>query len=347
MVSNRALAEALFQLAESYPPGDVRLAFLRAAYAVFDDPKEVATARHLPAGIPFEVLPTVSLLARCRGEDALTAAAARFAGAYSGQRQRLSRQGFFSAAEVLALPVEELARKLRGAVHFHTRASDGSASLEAMAHALRRRGYFWAVITDHTQGLACVNGMDSRALELQRRAVARWNERHGEELELVCGVEAEILEDGRLDVPRGHRQGLLVVAGVHTGLTSTRDQTSRLLRALEEPGVFALAHPKGRLFARRPGIRANWERVFATAAAAGVLVEINGFPRRQDVDPTLAKLALDMGCNFVLGSDAHHPRHLAFDRWALAIATVAGIPQERIVNFQPFSGALGAWERMS
>lgn len=347
MVSNRALAEALFRLAESYPPGDVRLAYLRAAYAVFDDPKEVTATRRLPAGIPFEVLPTVSLLARCRGEDALLAAAARFAGAYSGHRQAHSRQGFLSAAEVHALPVEELARKLRGAVHFHTRASDGSASLETMAHALRRRGYFWAVITDHTQGLACVNGMDSRALELQRRAVARWNERHGDELQLVCGVEAEILEDGRLDVPRSHRQGLLVVAGLHTGLTSSRDQTSRLLRALEEPGVFALAHPKGRLFARRPGIRANWESVFSAAAAAGVLIEINGFPRRQDLDPTLARLALELGCGFVLGSDAHHPRHLVFDRWALAIATAAGIPAERIVNFQPLGRALGSWEMLS
>ncbi|MEW5878615.1 MAG: hypothetical protein AB1751_11165 [Acidobacteriota bacterium] len=340
MVSNRALAEALFRLAESFPPGDARLAYLRAAYAVFDEPREVAAARRLPAGIPFEVLPTVSLLARCRGEDALAAAAARFSGGYSGHRQGLARQGFFSAAEVLALPVEEQARKLRGAVHFHTRASDGSSSLETMAHALRRRGYFWAVVTDHTQGLACVNGMDSRALELQKRAIARWNERHGDELELVPGVEAEILEDGRLDVPRSHRQGLVVLAGLHTGLGSSRDQTSRLLRALEEPGVFALAHPKGRLFARRPGIRANWEKVFAAAAAAGVLLEINGFPRRQDLEPTLAKLALELGCRFMLGSDAHHPRHLVFDRWALAIATAAGVPPERVVNFQPLGRAL-------
>lgn len=347
MVSNRVLAEALFRLAESYPPGDVRLAYLRAAYAVFDDPREVALTRRLPAGIPFEVLPTVSLLARCRGEDALTAAAARFAGGYRGHRQAQSRQGFFSAAEVMALPVEETARKLRGAVHFHSRASDGSAPLETMAHALRRRGYFWAVVTDHTQGLSCVNGMDARALELQKRAIARWNERHGEELELVCGVEAEILEDGRLDVPRSHRREIWVLAGLHTGLTTGQDQTSRLLRALEEPGVIALAHPKGRLFARRPGIRANWERVFAAAAAAGVLIEINGFPRRQDLDPTLAKLALDLGCSFVLGSDAHHPRHLVFDRWAVAIATAAGIPEERIVNFQPLGRARGHWEVVS
>ncbi|MGC8915387.1 MAG: hypothetical protein ACP5NF_00175 [Thermoanaerobaculum sp.] len=342
MVSNRALAEALFRLADSYPPGDMRLSYLRAAYAVFDEPRELSAIRRLPAGIPLEVWPTVSLLARCRGEDALAAAWARFAGTHRAGRESPSRQNFFSASEVAAAGLESEARKLRGAVHFHTRASDGAGSLEAMAQALRRRGYFWAVVTDHTQGLACVNGMDLGALELQRRAIDRWNQRYGDELELLPGVEAEILEDGRLDLPRSHRRGLWVLAGLHTGLASGSDQTARLLRALEEPGVWALAHPRGRLFARRPGIRANWEKVFTAAAERGVRVEINGFPRRQDLDPTLARLALDAGCSFVLGSDAHHPRHLGFDRWALAIAQAAGIPEDRVVNFQPVS-AVEAW----
>ncbi|MCS7182115.1 MAG: hypothetical protein NZ869_03305 [Thermoanaerobaculum sp.] len=340
MLRNADLAEALFRLADSYPAGDMKLAFVRAAYAILDEPRELAKTRRLPAGIPFEVLPTVTFLTRCAGEDALAAAVARLAGPLRGQRGVASRTGFFSAAEVARAGVEPLARQLRGAVHFHTRFSDGASPLETMAAALRRRGYFWAVITDHTQGLSCVNGLDAQALRIQRRAIDRWNDRHGDELELVPGVEAEILEDGSLDLPRSLRTGLVVVAGLHTGLTSTRDQTARLLRALHEPGVWALAHPKGRLFARRPGIRANWEKVFATAASNGVLVELNGFPRRQDLDPGLAALARELGCRFVVGSDAHHPRHLVFDRWALVVAQAAGIPPEAIVNFRQLRDAV-------
>ena len=203
-----------------------------------------------------------------------------------------------------------------------------------MARACQRRGASWAVVADHTRGLECVNGLDGEGIELQRRAVAVWNRRRGEELWLVQGLEAEILDDGRLDLPRAAREGVLVLAAVHTGLGDRRDQTARLVRAVEEPGVWALAHPQGRLFERRPGIRANWEVVFAAVAAAGVLLEINGFPRRQDLDSTLAGLAAAAGARFVLASDAHHPHHLAFDATAAALAARAGVGEGAIVNFE-------------
>lgn len=110
------------------------------------------------------------------------------------------------------------------------------------------------------------------------------------------------------------------------------------MRALEEPGVWALAHPRGRLFARRGGLRANWELVFRQAAAADVALEINGFPRRQDLDAGLAAVAAAAGCSFILASDAHHPRHLEFDRTALALAIQAGVTRGRLLNFLPVFG---------
>jgi len=75
VVSNADLAEAFFVLAESHPPGELRLALLRAAYAVFDHPRELDGARRLPETIPLEVLPTVTMLRGCRSRDAVTAAA--------------------------------------------------------------------------------------------------------------------------------------------------------------------------------------------------------------------------------------------------------------------------------
>jgi len=344
VVTNAALAEALFQLAESQPPGEGRLPLLRAGYAVFDHPRELGGGRRLPEAIPLEALPTVTMLRQCHGPDALGAAVQRLAGPHR-PRQSSSRQGFLTAAEIDATLAEGSALRvgeLRGAVHWHTRASDGAGTLDAMARTCLRRGASWAVVADHSRGLGCVNGLDEEGLRLQRAGVDAWNRRHGDELRLLQGLEVEVLEDGSLDLPRSRRQGLVLVAAVHTGLADRRDQTGRLLRALDEPGVCALAHPRCRLFARRSGLRVNWELIFRHAAEVGVALEINGFPRRQDLDPGLAAMAAQAGCRFVLASDAHHPRHLEFDRNATALALHAGLRRSSILNFDLLDG-LRSW----
>jgi histidinol phosphatase-like PHP family hydrolase len=177
------------------------------------------------------------------------------------------------------------------------------------------------------------SGLDQEGVTLQRRRVARWNRCHGEDLVLFQGLEVEILEDGTIDVPHEQRSEVdCVVAAIHRDLDPGRDQTERLLHAVTSPGVHVLAHPRGRLFHHRGGIRARWELVFAACAEAGIAVEINGFPRRQDLDWDLARVAHEAGCRFVLASDAHAPRHLEFDAVACAIAARAGIPAERILN---------------
>jgi DNA polymerase (family 10) len=100
------------------------------------------------------------------------------------------------------------------------------------------------------------------------------------------------------------------------------------------PSVSYGAHPRGRHFHHRPGLKARWEKVFSACADAGVAVEINGFPRRQDLDPDLARLAVESGCEVVLASDAHAVPHLEFDAFASAIAMRAEVPRDRVVNIQ-------------
>jgi DNA polymerase (family 10) len=90
----------------------------------------------------------------------------------------------------------------------------------------------------------------------------------------------------------------------------------------------------GRHFHHRPGLKARWEKVFSACADAGVAVEINGFPRRQDLDADLARLAVESGCEVVLASDAHAVPHLEFDAFASAIAMRAEVPRDRVVNIQ-------------
>jgi len=331
---NGALAEALFALAELEAPGERRIALLKAGYAAIDTTGAAHEAALRDA--PPWLKPLVTQLADCRGEGALQAAVQRLA---SGDRprRRVSRDRFLARAEVAEIlasgPDELLPQRLRGAFHWHTRDSDGRATVETMARACERRGATWAVVTDHSKGLDIASGLDREGVRLQRRRVDAWNARHGEDLRLLQGLEVEVMEDGTVDVPHGERGEIeCVVAAVHRQFDPDRDQTERLLRAIATPGVHVLAHPRGRHFHQRPGLRARWELVFSACAERGVAVEVNGFPRRQDLDWELARLAVGAGCDFLLASDAHATTHLEFDAYACAIAIKAGIPRERVLN---------------
>jgi putative hydrolase len=87
---------------------------------------------------------------------------------------------------------------------------------------------------------------------------------------------------------------------------------------------------------------ADWDAVFASAAARDVAIEIDGDPARQDVDHTLAARALDAGCFFAVDSDAHTIAQLSDAETAVAHARLAGMPTEGIVNCWPLEQLL-AW----
>jgi histidinol phosphatase-like PHP family hydrolase len=149
-------------------------------------------------------------------------------------------------------------------------------------------------------------------------------------------VEANILLSGELDLSADELAGAeLVLAAPHSKLRLPDDQTDRLIAAIATPGVHVLAHPRGRMSDSRPGITADWDRVFAAATAYGVAVEIDGDPARQDLDYTLAHRALELGCLFALDSDAHDEPALVYAETAIAHARLAGIPPARVINCWP------------
>jgi histidinol phosphatase-like PHP family hydrolase len=341
---NGVLAEALFELADSEPPGDRRVALLKAGYTAFDSPTPVG--RGLRDGAPAWLRPLIEQLTGCRSEDAVKAAVQRLRG--DGPiRRRPARQGYLcrtSAHRIVRDGDPDLhPSRLRGACHWHTNDSDGKAGLEAMARACARRGHAWSMVTDHSRGLEVASGLDREGLRLQRRRIDKWNRLRGEDHRLFQGLEVEVRSDGTLDVPKGERLEVeCVVAAVHSAFDPDRDQTDRLIRAVSTPGVHVLAHPRGRHFHYRPGLKARWELVFAACEELGVAVEINGFPRRQDLDADLARLAADAGCEFLLASDAHAVSHLEFDTFASAIAMQAGVPRDRILNIR-HADEIEAW----
>ena len=249
------------------------------------------------------------------------------------RRAYLSRCAMRTALDA-AMPAAIVSTQTyRGDLQMHSTWSDGVESVATLANAALGLGWSRIGITDHSYGLPIARGMSMEAALRQHREIDKVNADFGGRMRVYKGVEANILADGALDLPPEEQSVFdYVLASPHSELRKEYDQTSRMLAAVKQPGVAILGHPQGRMYNTRPGITADWVRVFREAAKRGVAIEIDGNWHRQDIDYELAAIALDAGCLFALDSDAHSVAEFAFTDYAVAHARVARVPADRVVN---------------
>jgi putative hydrolase len=261
-------------------------------------------------------------------------------------RRRGLRSHFLSRARALEANRAERVNvprltDIRCDLQMHSDWSDGSQTLEEIVQTGLSRGYTHAAVTDHSHGLPIAGGMSMAQVQQQHRQIDAINARHRSTFRLLKGIEANIRADGTLDMTADELAPIeIVVAAPHSALRSTEDQTARMVAAVNTPGVHILGHPRGRMYGSRAGIVADWDRVFAAAARAGVAIEIDGDPSRQDLDYTLAARAVKAGCLFALDSDAHATDQWWYAETAVAHARLAGVPRARVVNCWPLARLL-------
>jgi len=249
------------------------------------------------------------------------------------RRAYLSRYAMRAVLDA-ALPSSIVStRGYRGDLQMHSTWSDGVESIATLAEAAAALGWARIGVTDHSYGLPIARGMSMEAALRQHREIDEVNARFAGRVRVYKGVEANILADGALDLQPEERDAFeYVLASPHSALRKDHDQTSRMLAAVKQPGVAVLGHPQGRMYNTRPGITADWGRIFREAATRGVAIEIDGNWHRQDIDHELASVALDAGCLFALDSDAHGIGEFPFTEYAIAHARIAGVPASRVVN---------------
>ncbi|KWB29512.1 phosphoesterase [Burkholderia cepacia] len=213
-------------------------------------------------------------------------------------------RGEIDAARAGTLPALVERKQVHGDLHAHTDASAGRDSLRAMADAARARGFAYLAITDRAPDAGgSRNGFDWLARQLDE--IDRLNASF-DDFVLLKGVEAGILEDGSLDVPDTLLGRLdLVVGAVRDGFELSRDaQTTRVLRAMDQPHFTILAHPTGRMLGERAACELDVARVIAHAAARGCFVELDAQPRRLDLPDIWCREAAKAGVPVAIGSDA-------------------------------------------
>jgi putative hydrolase len=249
------------------------------------------------------------------------------------------RRGFLTTAQaqmVLAKKPSWL-RDLRGDLQMHSQWSDGSAPVKEMAEAGEERGYDYIAMTDHAKGLKIAGGIDEKQLSEQGVEISAVNgamKKAGKRIRVLRSIELNLSPSGEGDMEPRALQGLDIVLGCfHSSLRKKEDQTARYFAALRNPSIHILGHPRGRIYNFRLGLTAEWSRVFDLAAKLDKAVEIDCYPDRQDLNMKLVRLAKKSGCRISLGTDSHGPSQLRFIELGLASAILAGVQQERILNF--------------
>ncbi len=220
-------------------------------------------------------------------------------------------RGEIDAARAGRLPALVELADLHGDLHAHTKATDGHNSLREMALAAQERGLQYLAITEHSQRLTVARGLDAARLMQQMEEIDRLNE-DLKGITLLKGIEVDILEDGRLDLPDKVLGRLdLVVASVHSHFELPRkQQTERVLRAMDRPHFTVLAHPTGRLLGERDAYDIDLERVIRKARERGCFLELNANPQRLDLADIYCQMAKAEGVLVSINSDAHRTADL-------------------------------------
>lgn len=222
---------------------------------------------------------------------------------------------------------------IRGELHCHTTWSDGTLSVAGMVEAARARGYAYLAISDHSRSLAMAGGLDVDRVHRQWEEIDGENARRGD-ITVLRATEVDILADGRIDFDDELLAGFdWVTASMHSALTQDAERiTARVLAAVENPFVDTIGHPTGRMLGRRPPAPIDIDKLVAAAAHTGTFLEINGQPRRLDLDSAMARRALAGGARIVVGSDAHSVDAFGYVRFGVLLARRAGARREQVGN---------------
>jgi len=228
---------------------------------------------------------------------------------------------------------------IRGDLHVHTRASDGSLSLGEVVDLARKMGYSYVAICDHSQAAKYARGLAADRLAAEMEEIEALN-RTLKGFRVLKGSEVDILSDGSLDFPDELLGRLdFVVAAVHSGFK--KNVTERMLKALENPHVRTIAHPSGRLISGREGYDVDLDKVIDGAARLGKALELNSYYDRLDLDELHLKKAKEKGVKITMGTDTHFADGLAMMRFGLGIARRAWLGKGDVLNSLTAAELLG------
>jgi len=223
---------------------------------------------------------------------------------------------------------------LTGALHNHSKYSDGENTLEEMIDECKKMNFSYLGISDHSKAASFyANGMFENTVKEQHKEIDELNKKHAP-FRIFKGIEADILADGSLDYdPDTLATFDFVVASIHSGLNmNITKATNRLLTAIANPYTTMLGHMTGRLLLMRKGYPIDHKTVIDACAKYGVIIEINAHPYRLDIDWRWVHYALQKGVLLSINPDAHTIDGFKDMYYGVCVGRKGGLTKEQTLN---------------
>ncbi|MFP4015869.1 MAG: DNA polymerase/3'-5' exonuclease PolX [Halanaerobiales bacterium] len=222
---------------------------------------------------------------------------------------------------------------IKGDLQMHTDATDGRDTMEDMIEAAIEKGYQYIALTDHSQRVTMAQGLDEDDVKEQIEKIEEMNEKY-DDIEILKGIEVDILKDGSLDLDDDILSKLdLRVCSIHYNTNLSRDeQTQRMIEAIEHPLCNIIAHPTGRIIAKRQGYDIDLDRVMESALEHNTALEINAQPDRLDLADKYIKKAVEMGVSLVISTDAHNANGLDNIKYGVYQARRGWCEADNVIN---------------
>lgn len=254
-------------------------------------------------------------------------------------------QGEIEAALKGKLPKIIGYQEIKGDLHCHSKWDGGVNSIAEMVKSAQDLGYEYLGIADHTKFLRIEHGLDEKKLAQQRKEIDKINKRlqtSGFGFRLLQGAETNILNDGSIDIKDEALKKLdYALAGIHSSFKMEKEKmTERIIRAMKNPYIKIISHPTGRIIQRRDEYQIDFDRILRAAKEFKVILEVNSYPERLDLNDQNIRRAKELGVKMVINTDTHHKDQLRFIEFGIAQARRGWATREDIINSQPLEKLL-------
>ncbi len=234
---------------------------------------------------------------------------------------------------------------IKGDLHCHSNWNGGKNSIEEKAKAAKDLGYQYIGIADHTKFLKIEHGLDEKELEKRNKEIESLNSKfkiQNSKIRILKGCEANILNDGSIDIKDEVLAKLdYVIAGIHSNFKMGKtEMTERIIKAMKNPNVDIISHPTGRILKKRDEYQIDFNKILRAAKEYNVVLEINAFPQRMDLNDKKIRMAKEADVKMVINTDSHHISHLAFMKYGIAQARRGWAEKVDIINTHPLEKLL-------